>query len=76
MYTCNVIGTHLVKYEYKCNWEHYTAFYTVFYVNVFRSLGHVGNMEFDEIGQRVHELLKFCEKFQFLIVDCSLHKAQ
>ena len=33
-------------------WEHYTAFYTVFYVNVFRSVGQVGKMEFYEVGQR------------------------
>ena len=31
----------------------YTAFYTVFYLNVFWSTGQVGKMEFDEIGQRV-----------------------
>ena len=30
----------------------YTAFYTVFYVNVFRLVGQVGKMEFDEIGPR------------------------
>jgi len=46
-----------VKYEYEWNWEHYTAFYTVFNVNVFRSIGQVGEMEFDEIGQRVRYCL-------------------
>ena len=50
---CDVIGIHYVKNEYELNWEHYTAFYTVFYVNDFRSMGQVGKMEFDEIGQRV-----------------------
>ena len=29
---------------------------TVFYVNVFRSVGQVGKMEFDEIGQRAKKL--------------------
>ena len=52
LYRCNVIGKQKVKYEYECNWEHFTAFHTVFYVNVFRSIGQVGKMEFDEIGQR------------------------
>ena len=54
LYRCNVIGIHQVKYEYEWNLEHYTAFYTVFYLNVFRSIGQVGKMEFDEIGQRVN----------------------
>ena len=52
MYRCNVIGIHQVKYEYEWNLEHYTAFYTVFYLNVFRSIGQVGKVEFDDIGQR------------------------
>ena len=34
------------------NWEHYTAFHTVFYANVARSIGKVDEMEFDEMGQR------------------------
>ena len=37
---------------FDCTGVIYTAFYTVFYVNVFRSIGQVGEMEFDEIGQR------------------------
>ena len=49
---CNIIGKHKVKNEYEWSYKHCTAFHTGFNVSVVRSIGQVGKMEFDEIGQR------------------------
>ena len=40
-----------MKYEYERNWELYTALYTVFYVNVVRSIGQVDEMAFEKMDQ-------------------------
>ena len=49
------------QYDYERNWELYTTLYTVFDVNVVRSMGQVDEMELDEIGQ--HEFI-----FSFVIL--------
>ena len=48
------VGTKQLRLKYECewNWEHYTAFHTVFDVTVLQSTGQLDEMGFDEMGQR------------------------